>query len=273
MILVDGEDRSQVPGDDRGLQYADGVFETMRAEAGRIALLDSHLTRLECGCRVLGFEAPERRSIQEEIASVLRDEPGPKVVKLLVTRGSGSRGYRAIGRNATRRILYTDDFPAWSPTCWSDGVATRWCVTRLAIGGPLVGIKHLGRAEQVLARNEWVEPAPEEGLMLDAEGHPVCGTMTNLFLVRDGSLVTPALDRCGVAGVARGRIIELAERDSIPTRIDRIWRSEVEDADELFLSNAVVGIWPVRDLAGSQRDVGKVTRRLQHMLDELRPPR
>ena len=173
MTLVDGQAMEQLPVDDRGLQYGDGVFETMRAEGGRVALLDRHLARLATGCAALGFDPPPEVALCADVARLVAAERGRVVIKLIVTRGSGSRGYSGRAATAARRIAVTHPFPEWPTANWHAGVRIRTCATRLAIGGPLAGLKHLGRCEQVLARSEWEGDDPAEGLMLDAEGSVV----------------------------------------------------------------------------------------------------
>jgi 4-amino-4-deoxychorismate lyase len=102
----------------------------------------------------------------------------------------------------------------------------------------------------VLARAEWDDGAIVEGLMCDAEGRVICGTMSNLFVFSNGRLSTPALTRCGIAGVARGQVLAAAARLGIPCEVADLTRDQVAAADALLLSNALIGLWPVAALAG-----------------------
>jgi 4-amino-4-deoxychorismate lyase len=110
----------------------------------------------------------------------------------------------------------------------------------------LAGLKHLNRLEQVLARSELRDPSIPEGLMQDGSGRVIGGTMCNLFLVRDGGLLTPRIDRCGIAGTVRDRLLRMARAFGIEAAETDIGRADIDAADGLFLTNALVGVWPVR---------------------------
>jgi 4-amino-4-deoxychorismate lyase len=121
------------------------------------------------------------------------------------------------------------------------------CETRLSHQPRLAGIKHLNRLENVLAAAEWQNPDVAEGLLCDSEGNVIEGTRSNLFLVRHGELLTPDLSRCGVAGVQRQRVLDWAATRNLPASVGRVTLQDVLDADEVFLTNSVIGLWPVRE--------------------------
>jgi 4-amino-4-deoxychorismate lyase len=141
---------------------------------------------------------------------------------------------------------------------YRDGVRLRLCRLRLAEQPALAGMKHLNRLEQVLARSEWDDPAIADGVLLDASGRVVSTTMANLFAVIGGRLVTPSLERCGVAGVARAEVLAVREAD-----VRDLSPGELLHASELFLSSSVRGILPVQALADTVYVPGPVTRALQ----------
>jgi 4-amino-4-deoxychorismate lyase len=145
------------------------------------------------------------------------------------------------------------------------GVAVCWCRTALARQPRLAGLKHLNRLEQVLARAEWGDEFAE-GLMRDESGNIVEGTMTNIFLARDGGLYTPELTRCGVEGVMRGVVLERAEHLGIGCRIGPVTVAELEQADEVFLTNSLIGLWPVRRLENRSYTLGETTRKIQQAI-------
>ena len=151
---------------------------------------------------------------------------------------------------------------------------------RLGENPVLAGIKHLNRLEQVLARAEWDDPDIAEGVLMDNNNNIIEGTMSNLFCVQalegvQPTLLTPALSRCGVRGVTRDRILETAAQLNIPHRETDMQLSDLQQASEIFISNSLIGIWPVRQF--SQHDsqhapqheyaVGPVTRRLSAALE------
>jgi 4-amino-4-deoxychorismate lyase len=249
---------------DRGLLYGDGLFETMAVTHGRVSSWSRHMTRLLAGCERLGI-ALDTMQLAQEVDELLAGT-GQGVLKAIVTRGSGGRGYRTPDKAVPRRILQLHPWPDFPATARETGVAVRLCTTRLCQNPLLAGIKHLNRLEQVLARREWHDPQIAEGLLLDADGWLVEGTMSNLFLVRDEVLLTPDLRRCGVAGIMRSMILELAERHSLTVKIRALDLEYLQAADEVFLCNSLIGIWPVIAVDGRTYCKGAITTRLQELL-------
>ena len=262
--LVDGKP-GRVDPRDRGLAYGDGVFETMAALSGRIRWLDYHLDRLEEGCRKLAIPLADRNTIVNEISAVCTDSDRA-VVKLIVTRGVSARGYAPTEDPEPTRIIGTARWPAHPASYYTDGIALRTLKLRLGENPRLAGIKHLCRLEQVLARVELNETNEQEGLLLDTSGFVVGGIASNVFAVSGSTLLTPGVRRCGVKGVMRRVVLESCEQFGLRPEESDLAPQALRDADELFVSNAVVGIWPVRDLDGQPRRVGEATRRLQNLL-------
>ena len=248
MVLVNGSENSGIDPADRGLSYGDGLFETMAVSGGRPLAWDAHLERLNRGCLRLGIPRPDPAVLAEEAARVC-DTAGRGVLKLILSRGSGGRGYIAPQHPHPTRVLALHPWPDYPRTHYRDGVTVRICETRLGRNSSLAGLKHLNRLEQVLARAEWSTPDIAEGLMLDDEGHVIEGTMSNLFVVRDGCLLTPELDECGVAGVVRAKLLQLAPSLALQTRVARLGLADVLEAQEVFLTNSIIGIWSVRAVA------------------------
>ena len=224
---------------DRGLHYGDGLFETMRVRDRRIRLLDYHLDRLLEGCGRLGIDTPGESVLRRELASParLRDDA---VLKLILTRGAGARGYRPSGEERCTRLVTLARLPPLAPGDAPQRV--RMCATRLGSNPALAGLKTLNRLESVLARLEWRSARIWEGLMCDAEGNVVCGTMSNLFVRSGSTLKTPMLDRCGIAGVMRRWVLEQARELHLRPWQGRLGFEEVAAADEVFMTNAVAGI-------------------------------
>ncbi len=269
-LLVNGVSGDSVPAADRSIHYGDGVFETVAIRDGRPELWQQHINRLRKGCERLGFIAPDPELLAREVAQLSLDEEWA-VLKIIVSRGSGGRGYRVPEEPSPSRILSLHPWPEWPDEYRSRGVQIRICNMRLGCNPQLAGIKHLNRLEQVLARSEWDDPAIAEGLMLDVEGHLVEGTMSNLFMVRNGVLLTPDLSRCGVAGIMRETVMAVAQRRGIRCEIGRFALSELEMAEELFLTNSIIGIWPVhRAETNDYSAPGEITALLQSDIENIR---
>ena len=222
----------------RGLAYGDGVFETMRVQRGEIPLWPRHLTRLCDGALRLGIVLPSIEAIESRIADLAAGHDAG-VLKLVLTRGEGGRGYAPFVDAEPVWLLALHPLPD-SPT---SGLHLHWCETRLALQPALAGIKHCNRLEQVLARAEAERAGCDDGVMQDMAGNIVCATSANLLLLREGRWLTPRIDGCGVAGVLRGWLLEQGL-----VELARSSPEEVESADALALCNAVRGILPVRQL-------------------------
>lgn len=265
---VEGSPGSAFDARDRGLLYGDGVFETMAVIDSRIPLWNSHLKRLQAGCRALGFDSPSAARIERMLADVCVDRVRA-VARLTVTRGTGGRGYRPPAVATPACFVEARAWPEYPPGLWADGIRLRTCHTRLATGGPLAGVKHLNRLEQVLAQSEWDDADVPEGLMLDSNGYVVEGTMTNIFVQEGSRLVTPPVDRCGVAGVLRGLVMESAEQAGLVVSEQRLRPPRVFGADAMFVTNAVVGLWPVRELDGQPLPMTTAVRDLQAIVADI----
>jgi 4-amino-4-deoxychorismate lyase len=244
---INGRRRTTLDCRDRGLQYGDGVFETMRVRSGRIRLLELHLDRLYLGCRALKLEAPRRPMLRLELTR-RANRGGGGVLKVIITRGSGPRGYRPSGKERCTRIVSLHALTHGGAAEESTPVRLRVCATPLGTNPALAGLKTLNRLESVLARAEWSDARIWDGLMRDADGNFVSGSMSNLFLRRGSLLLTPPLDRCGVAGVMRRWILQQAATVSLRAVERRIRWQDLRSAQEVFMCNAVAGIRSVRSI-------------------------
>lgn len=269
MILVNGTPSETLPATDRGLAYGDGVFRTLRLRGGKSQAWPHHYRKLEHDCAALAIPCPGEALLRSEIARVAEQEPDG-VAKVIVTRGAGQRGYAIPSSVQPTRIVMSFPLPAYYADPDRAGVKARICTLRLAHQPALAGIKHLNRLENVLARSEWDDPQVAEGFMLDACENVIGGTMTNVFMVENGALVTPELTRAGVAGVTRERILKHAAESGAACRVEQIAVERLLRADEVFVVNSVIGVWPVRDLAGKIWRAGAYTARVKRWLDEER---
>ena len=253
---------------DRGLLYGDGLFETLAVVKGRPQRWTAHMTRLASGCRRLGIPMPDPELLWAE-ASGLSAGVEKGVLKLMVTRGSGGRGYRPPQDAVPRRLLSLHPWPDYPEENATRGVWIRSCETRLAIQPALAGIKHLNRLEQVLARREWNDTDIVEGVMCDPAGRVIEATMSNLFFVRDGRVITPELGNCGVAGVMRAQVLEICRALRIPVLEQAIDLAAARASDEVFLTNSLIGVWPVRRWDDKNYPVpGGITAKIINTLNE-----
>ena len=265
MMLINGKPAEQISAQDRGLHYGDGLFETIAVRNGIPLLWDRHMQRLALGCSRLGIELPDPALLRAETEQICTAAERA-VLKIIVTRGAGARGYRPSPftphTSPATRIVAAYPWPEWPEKFWQEGVRVRICQTRLGSNPALAGIKHLNRLEQVLARSEWDDTEIPEGLMLDQSGNVIEATQGNLFIVNQGRLLTPDLSSSGVAGIMRAWVIEIATELSIPCTITRLTLSDVRAAEAAFLCNSLIGVWPIRELAGTQLKPGLLSNKI-----------
>jgi len=266
-MLVNGQSSETISVQDRGLLYGDGVFETILCEGGRPVLLAGHSQRLENGCKRLNLPRQDLPTILSDIRQVAGDDDC--IVKVIITRGAGARGYKYSQNNNSTRIVYRDEIANFPIEYYTQGIQLTQCEHKLAENGALSGIKHLNRLDQVLARNEW-DDEYQEGVMLDNRGNVVEGTMSNIFIEKNQQWITPKLDHAGVAGVMRQWIMRNSYHADMECLEESISLSDLQTADALFVCNSVIGIWPVASFAGKDYSVSDATKIvMSHIHDNL----
>ena len=244
-MLVNGKHLNTVEVSDRGLAYGDGLFESILLHHGSPVLLQTHLQRLQRGCHRLAI--PDcGAELEQDIAVLQARFPDSGVLKIIITRGVGGRGYMPARDMSPTRILTLHSLPDFSPRQPQHGIDAFVCSQRLARQPSLAGIKHLNRLEQVMAGLEWPGDNILEGIMLDTEDLVIEGTRSNIFLAEAGRLITPDLHNCGIEGVMRNILLESFDTESIAMEACSLQR--LLEAEEVFVCNSVWGIWPVKNL-------------------------
>lgn len=264
-VYVNGVSRLCLDPNERGFHYGDGLFETMAIRQGAIPLWSYHWQRLAEGCQRLKLPVPDQTALEEKIDRFIKNHPRG-VLKLIISRGKGERGYRISESQDPTQVLYLNPWPDYPLHYSEQGVHLKICATPLSMNPVLAGLKHLNRLEQILARNEWQDDIYQEGIMLNTAGHVVEGTMSNLFWVKDGQLYTPDLSECGVLGIMRQQILEKMNELERDIRIVAEPMTSLLQADEIFITNSLIGVWPVQAIEDNKYDVGQLTKQLQSLV-------
>jgi len=266
---IDGVPATALPADDRGLQYGDGVFETVLVRGSRTRFLEAHLARLSQGCARLGITTEFLPLLRAEIEVAVAMAPPLAILKIIVTRGGARRrGYAPQGDETARRIVSLWPAPA-RDAALGEGVDLRLASLRLGENPALAGIKHLNRLENVLAAAESGASAVFESLLLDTSGNLVSGVMSNVFIVRAGAVATPLIDRCGVAGVMRGVVLRECTALGIAIAEQRLTLDDLYSAAEVFITNARIGVVPVRRVGEHSFDMNTTAKRLAGHIERL----
>ena len=260
---VDGVASEVVSVGDRALHYGDAAFTTIRVHAQQPCWIDDHLQRLLFACSGLRLPQPDWASLRAEMERAAAGERAA-IVKVLLSRGDGARGYAPHGASG-RRLVMSYAAPAVETDRYVNGVQLRFADLVLSEQPLLAGLKHANRLEQVMARAEWNDPAITEALLCDAAGRVISATAANVFARFGTELRTPALDRAGVEGVCRQRVLQ-SPPAGFSVTVTAMPRAQLFAADELFLSNAVRGIVPVRALGDHCYDSHRAARMLMRAL-------
>ena len=282
VTLVNGLQETGVSPFDRGLAYGDGVFETIALRQGQVQLWSQHCQRLTKGLLTLGLSQNQQdaQHLIEQLrldvvaaAGLYSHEHG--VIKLTITRGVGGRGYLAPQSPIHTRIVNVGPWPMGREDLPKTGIHARLCNHPWSNNAALAGLKHLNRLDQVLARNEWQQGNIHEGIMRNQQGHVISGVMSNLFIEQDGILIQPLLDDCGIHGVMAQQVCVVAKQLSIPVQQKIIPLDQLLQADAVFLTNSLNGIWPLVSLDASEQNLGQhqwgvtaMTKRLQKTLNQ-----
>jgi 4-amino-4-deoxychorismate lyase len=232
---------------DRGLAYGDGVFRTLIVSAGIPEQWPLHYQKLVADCGALGIVCPAPELLINDIQQLF--QPKEKAVaKIIISRGEGDRGYALPAVTSPMRVVIKTPFPDYPRARFTEGVELHVCACQLGYQPMLAGVKHLNRLENVLARMEWNNPELADGLMLDQLGNVVECTSANLFARFGDVLITPNLSQCGVAGVTRQRILDVAYTLGLKTQIEVFDMEKLFSADEVLICNSLYGAWQVRKI-------------------------
>lgn len=250
------------------LVHGEGVFRTVLVWAGVIVDAEAQHAVLAADAQRMGLEVAPLHTWLDDSAQALAGAPRAALRWWLAGDDSGG----------SVRWVAAAPLPADRPAhLWTQGIRVGISPVRLVAPIELAGIKHLNRLPQRLAARGW-RPDQSEALMCDADGHLVCGTRSNLFWGAGRALYTPPLDRVGVKGLMHRNIGRTADTLGLRLREQRISPDQLDDAEEVFVTNSLIGLWPVRALDARQWQApGPITRALfaalQHPLaDRMREP-
>lgn len=264
-VWVNGELQNHVSVSDRGFTYGDGLFETIRVSSSEPELMKAHINRLKNGLQRLKFPEKTLSEVLQDLERLVFE--GDQILKVVVSRGEGVRGYALPSPCNVTRVMQLSNLTDFTKQS-EQGVALRTCQYQLALNPVLAGMKHLNRLEQVIARSEWQGSEFADGVVTDQEGYVVECTMSNIFWTVGNVVYTPVLDRCGVEGVMRNHLIGCLKADGIDVHEGLFALENLRQADEIFISNSLIQIWPVHKLDSLTFELGPVTKRLQKLLQE-----
>ncbi len=232
---------------DRGFAYGDGVFRTLVMCEGLPEQWPQHYQKLVADCAAINIVCPSAELLMSDLQQLFTPDE-VAIAKIIITRGEGNRGYTPPPITAPMRVVTKSAMPEYPENRFSEGVNLHVCETRLALQPKLAGIKHLNRLENVLARMEWNDQNIADGILLDTNDNVIECTAANIFARFSNTLITPSLVQCGVAGITRQHIIELAYTLSLKTKVETFNLEKLYSADEVIICNSIYDAWQVKSI-------------------------
>jgi 4-amino-4-deoxychorismate lyase len=263
--LINGKPSAGLSLLDRGLAYGDGVFRTFLVKNGVPHHWVLQYQKLSQDCQALGIACPSNEELLSDIETLF-NQTTDAVAKIIVTRGESSRGYAVPAGIQANRVVLKSALPTYPLSNQTQGVNLHLCELKLGFQTKLAGVKHLNRLENVLARMEWSDTKFADGLLMDCDDNIIECTMSNIFARFGNKLITPSLDKCGVAGIARDRIIQSAKHFNLDVKIEALKLDKLMLADEIIICNSLFGAWQVVSFNGKQWAKQGLDTQLREML-------
>ncbi len=248
--LINGSFNQVISPFDRGFAYGDGVFRTIKMQGGLPEHWPQHYQKLVADCAAINIVCPSAELLMSDIAQLFSADASIEnkvaVAKIIITRGEGNRGYTPPAITAPMRVVLKSPMPDYPESRFTQGVTLTVCETRLAAQSQLAGIKSLNRLENVLARMEWNDHNIADGILLDVLGNVIECTAANIFACFGDTLMTPSLQQCGIAGITRQRIIELASTLKLKISVETFDLQKLLAADEVIICSSLYGAFQVK---------------------------
>lgn len=268
-MLVNGVDTRLIAAHDRGFLYGQNVFDTAVVYQGKLLLEQAHLQRLALGCQRLSIPC-DFDALRNEVSQIIANVD-LAVLRIAVSIGQGGRGYlnpQVENSIDATRVLSLHDFPVHPSQKANKGIVLGQVDIRLGHQPVLAGIKHGNRLEQTVARSQW-QPDWDEALILDQQDNVIEATQSNVFIIKDDRLCTPDLRNAGVAGVMREFVLSQAKAFGLSPEIVPLSTSNIASADAVFLTNSVIGLWPVACYKFTDQTVNYTNFKVAHALLNL----
>jgi len=258
VVLINGKEQSKITIFNRNMQFGDGLFETCVSQNNKILFWPKHFERLNVGCKKLNIKKINESDWMDDLnkAFTLSDHSNC-IVKLILSRGDSLRGYGYPEDISPVRIVIISERKKIEV---NNSFSLSFAHSGYCSNPKLAGIKHCNRLEQILARTNL---SSNEGIMLDEKENIISVTQGNIYFIFGNKLLTPKLDRCGVVGSRRSLILDLAMSLKMEALESNISINQSQKADEVFISNSVIGIQPVHSIETYKLGKNPLTEKIQ----------
>lgn len=271
-MIVNGRQQQHIPIADRGLQYGDGCFTTMAFRNSHLEFFDAHIERLKLACKTLFIEFNKWSELKDCIVDSLKST-ADCVVKVMITRGEGGRGYSPVGATDPSYIISHHTIPSHYTSWQAKGIQLTVSPITLACQPLLAGIKHLNRLEQVLVKQTLAQTRYDDAVVCDNQQNIIESSVGNLFWYKDNVWNTPDLSSSGVEGVMRNHVLAVIQEHGLECKVLKQDVSALFSAQELFVCNSLMLLVPVVSLFNpitqqSQCYLVDHSKQLQHDLQQ-----
>lgn len=276
--LINGKFLKTVSVLDRGLSYGDGLFETMswrhlrELDSFGVEFWNRHLKRLSASSLKMKIKMPSKEILNNYKDKIIKKSINlgfnEGVLKIIITRGVGGRGYK-YEKDIEPTIIFLS-FPKVriDESFFKKGVNLKFCKSPIFVNHQLSGIKHLNRIDSVMARSEWQNKEFFDGVLLDDSKNIIDGTMTNIFFSKNNILYTPDLKKSGINGIMRQVVIEKSKIFFNSVHEIQINKKNLKLYDEMFITNSIIKILPVKKLEKKEFSISQSTRNLINHFSE-----
>ncbi|QUM83931.1 MULTISPECIES: aminodeoxychorismate lyase [unclassified Moritella] len=255
-MIINGSVSQDVAIADRGFNFGDGHFTTIKIAAGQALLLDLHLARLQQACAVLAIEFTEWDELVAAITQQALALQGG-VLKVTITRGEGGRGYGTLDCSSANWFLQHRSIPAQYSEWARVGIELMLCQYQQTVNPVLAGLKTLNRLDQVMIKQELDANGMADGLVCSTDGYVIETSVANVFWVIGDKIYTPSTKRSGIEGVMKTHILNLLNKLGLTLKTGDYTITDVLGADEVFITNSVMEVVPVNRILkqGAQDDI------------------
>ncbi|MBF0265681.1 MAG: aminodeoxychorismate lyase [Gammaproteobacteria bacterium] len=276
MILINGETNDKVSARDRGLAYGDGVFETLAVVNNKIHNWDLHVNRLHDSLKRLKFPTIDEQLLLSRLNELIEHSEfaidNRFIIKLIITRGETQRGYQLPIKTVVSEVLFDSKWPDFANEYYINGIDIQELSINLPNQPVLAGIKHLNRLEQVMAQAE-LDDVFQEGFLCNSDRQLISAISGNLFVVYKDVLHVLNQQQSGISGTIRQQIINHFKGLKRPVCNDLLDTEKLFYCSEVFLSNSIRGLWPVKSIqfkSGKIKKykIGKVYRMLSALINK-----
>ncbi|NOH70952.1 aminodeoxychorismate lyase [Vibrio pectenicida] len=266
MYWVNGQATDMISLRDRSFQYGDGCFTTMLVKDSQVQHWDKHKARMQSCLELLGITPPNWQQVESWLRKAIIAD-AKSGLKLHISRGEGGRGYSPNHVMSPSITINAFNYPIHYERWLIDGIRLGICTLRLGLNPLLAGHKHNNRLEQVLLKAEMDKEGLPDGVVLDINDNVIETTSANIFWVKEDVIYTPDLSNAGVKGVMQRVIIDFAAKNKIDVKTGQYSLEELFNADEVFVSNSLLGVAQVDFIGKQAYDKGPITKQIQEMVN------